>query len=160
MRPFTYNQTHRYDIQPDGALTNKTLFCNLGSDGMTIDDEGDIYVTGNGVTIFDKAGKQIGFINVPEAWTGSLCFGGPDHKTLYIAASTSLYSIPTRVRGANPAKQAPLSVFLLKFTDGKRGGGQKETCCLDESGRKYKTSAIFHKFSALGKASIRITLRP
>ena len=97
-------QTWRYDILPDGSLTNKTLFCGIGSDGMTIDDEGDLYLTGHGVSIFDKTGKQIDHIDVHEKWTGNVCFGGKDRKTLFIAASTSLYSIRMNVKGANPAK--------------------------------------------------------
>ncbi|HEY5299010.1 MAG TPA: SMP-30/gluconolactonase/LRE family protein [Verrucomicrobiae bacterium] len=97
-------QTWRYNIQPDGSLTNKTLFCNLGSDGMTIDEDGNLYLTGDGVTIFDKTGKQIDHIDVNEKWTGNVSFGGKDHKTLFITASTSLYSMPMRVKGANPAK--------------------------------------------------------
>jgi gluconolactonase len=56
------------------------------------------------VTIFDKTGKQIGRIDVNEKWTGNLSFGGKDHKTLFITASTSLYSVRMGVKGANPAK--------------------------------------------------------
>ena len=97
-------QTWRYDIQSDGSLTNKTLFCKLGSDGMTIDKKGNVYLTGHGVTIFDKTGKQIDHIDVNEKWTGNLSFGGKDRKTLFITASTSLYSIRMNVKGANPAK--------------------------------------------------------
>lgn len=98
------DQTWSYKILPDGSLTNKILFCRKGSDGMTIDEVGDLYLTGYGVTIFDPRGLRIGHISVPEAWTGNLCFGGKDRHTLFIAASTSLYSIPMRVRGANAAK--------------------------------------------------------
>jgi gluconolactonase len=98
------NQTWHYDILPDGSLTNKTLFCSKGSDGMTIDEEGDIYICGHGVWIYDKNGKRMGHINVPEEWTGNLCFGGPGHNTLFITASTSFYSIQMRVKGANAAK--------------------------------------------------------
>jgi gluconolactonase len=97
-------QTWRYDIQPDGALTNKTFFCALGSDGMTIDAEGNLYLTGRGVTVFDKTGKQIDHIDVQEPWTANVCFSGKDHQTLFITASESLYSIQLRVPGANPAK--------------------------------------------------------
>ena len=97
-------QTWRYDIQPDGSLTNKTLFCKMGSDGMTIDEDGNIYLTGRGVTVFDKTGNQIGHIDVREPWTANVSFGGKDHKTLFITASKSLYSIQLRVKGANPAK--------------------------------------------------------
>ncbi len=97
-------QTWSYSIQPDGSLTNKTLFCSRGSDGMTIDTEGNLYLTGKGVFIYDKSGKQIGHIDVPEAWVGNLCFGGKDRKTLFLAASKGLYSIQTTVTGANAAK--------------------------------------------------------
>jgi gluconolactonase len=97
-------QTWRYDIQPDGTLTNKIFICALGSDGMTIDEEGNLYLTGHGVTVFDKAGKQIDHIDVNEQWSGNVSFGGKDHKTLFITASRSLYSIQMRVKGANPAK--------------------------------------------------------
>ncbi len=97
-------QTWGYDIRPDGSLTNKTLFCKLGSDGMTIDEEGNLYLTGRGVTIFDRNGGQIGHIDVNQKWTGNVSFGGKDHKTLFITASESLYSIQLRVKGANPSK--------------------------------------------------------
>jgi len=98
------DRTYVYDIQPDGSLTNKALFCAKGSDGMTIDKDGDIYITGHGVTVFDKTGRQIEHIDVPEPWTANVSFGGKDHKTLFITASTSLYSIQLRVKGANPSK--------------------------------------------------------
>ncbi|MEI6194544.1 MAG: SMP-30/gluconolactonase/LRE family protein [Verrucomicrobiota bacterium] len=97
-------QTWSYDIQSDGSLTNKTFFCALGSDGMTIDAEENLYLTGKGVTVFDKAGKQIDHIDVPEKWSANVCIGGKDHQTLFITASESLFSIRLRVRGANPAK--------------------------------------------------------
>jgi len=97
-------QTWRYDIQPDGSLTNKTLFCKMGSDGMTMDADGDLYLCGHGVTVFDKTGRQIEHIDVPEPWTANVSFGGKDHQTLFITASESLYSVRLRVKGANPAK--------------------------------------------------------
>jgi gluconolactonase len=97
-------KTYRYETLPDGALTNKTLFCELGSDGMTLDEAGNLYLTGNGVTVFDSTGKQVAHIDVPERWTANVCFGGKDRKTLFITASTGLYSISTRHRGANAAK--------------------------------------------------------
>ena len=97
-------RTYSYDVLPDGSLTNKTLFCRLGSDGMTIDAAGNLYLTGHGVTVFDKAGKQIDHIDVPEKWSANVCFGGKDHQTLFITATESLYSIQLRVKGANAAK--------------------------------------------------------
>jgi gluconolactonase len=98
------NKTWAYDIQPGGNLTNKRLFCSHGSDGMTLDMEGNIYLTGKGVFVFDKSGKQIEHIDVPEQWTGNVSFGGKDHQTLFITASKGLYSIQLRVKGANAAK--------------------------------------------------------
>jgi gluconolactonase len=96
--------TYKYSIQPDGALADKTLFCRKGSDGMTIDEAGNIYITGHGVFIFDKTGKQIDHIEVAEPWTANVSFGGKDHKTLFITASERLYSIRLKYKGANPAK--------------------------------------------------------
>jgi gluconolactonase len=98
------DRTYAYDIQSDGSLTNKTLFCPKGSDGMTIDEKGNIYITGRGVTVFDKTGKQIEHIDVPEPWSANVSFGGKDHQTLFITACKSLYSIHLIVKGANPAK--------------------------------------------------------
>ncbi len=93
------NQTFGYDIQHDGTLTNKRLFCELGSDGMTIDNEGNVYLTGHGVTVFDKTGKQIEHIDIKEDWTGNICFGGKDRHLLFITASKSIYGLRMRVKG-------------------------------------------------------------
>jgi gluconolactonase len=93
------NKTWTYSVNRDHSLGNKKLFCEMGSDGMTIDTRGNIYLTGNGVTIFNSAGKQIGHIDVPENWTANVCFGGHDMKSLYITASKGLYRIKTRIKG-------------------------------------------------------------
>ncbi len=92
-------KTYRYKINPDGSLTEKTLFCSMGSDGMTIDTEGNIYLTGKGVTVFNPAGKQIDQIPIPEGWTANVTFGGPDRDRLFITASDSLYAVKMRVKG-------------------------------------------------------------
>jgi len=101
-------QTWAFDIQPDGSLTNKKLACSFGSDGMTLDDHGNLYMSvgsrPSGVTVVDtKTGKQIGFIPVPEG-PANMCFAGKDRQTLYITARTGFYCIPTNVKGANPGK--------------------------------------------------------
>jgi gluconolactonase len=67
---------------------------------MTIDVEGNVYLTGKGVTVFDKSGKQIDHITVDEPWTANVCFGGADRHSLFITASKGFYSIRTRVKGA------------------------------------------------------------
>ena len=97
-------KTYRFDIKPDGALSGKTLVCEMGSDGMTLDEEGNLYLTGKGVFVFDRAGTRIAHIEVPEKWCANVCFGGRDRRTLFITATTGLYSLAMRVRGAGPAK--------------------------------------------------------
>lgn len=95
------SRTYVYDILPDGALSNKRLFVSLGSDGMTMDEEENIYLTGKGVTVFNARGEQIDRIDVAERWTANVTFGGKDRRWLFITASDSLYRIRTRVRGAH-----------------------------------------------------------
>jgi len=94
-------KTYRYRIQPDGSLKEKQLFCEMGSDGMTIDSEGNIYITGKGVTVFDPSGRKIEQIEVPDKWTANVCFGGKERQTLFITASKSFYGIKTRVKGVD-----------------------------------------------------------
>jgi gluconolactonase len=91
-------KTYRYQIEPDGSLKDKKLFCELGSDGMTIDNKGNVYLTGKGVTVFDSSGKQIEHIDIPESWTANVCFGGKDRHTLFITASKGLYAMRTKVK--------------------------------------------------------------
>jgi len=93
------NKTWSYTISNDGSLTNKKLFCDMGSDGMTVDLNGNIYLSGQGVSIYNKYGKFAGNIAVPEEWTGNVCFGGSDMKSLFITASKSLYRIRTNIKG-------------------------------------------------------------
>ena len=95
------NKTYVYDIQGDGELANKKLFCNLGSDGMTLDHLGNLYLTGKGVTVFNKNGEQIHHISVPENWTANVTFGGENFSTLFITASKSVYVLKMNVSGSN-----------------------------------------------------------
>jgi gluconolactonase len=98
-------KTYRYGIAPDGSLAGKTLAVDQGSDGMTLDDEGNLYLTGEGVEIFDQAGQQIDRIPVPdERRTANVSFGGKGRQILFITASTGLYAVATRVTGANLSK--------------------------------------------------------
>ncbi|GAB3905163.1 SMP-30/gluconolactonase/LRE family protein [Mucilaginibacter boryungensis] len=93
------NKTYKYSIAADGKLTNKQLLINQGSDGMTIDAEGNIYLTGKGVTVYDPSGKKIAHIDIPEPWTANICFGGRDRKLLFITASTAIYTLRMNVKG-------------------------------------------------------------
>ena len=91
--------TYRYSVQKDGSLTSKTLFANMGSDGMTIDQKGNVYLTGNGITVFNPKGVKIEHIPVEAKWTANACFGGKDRKTLFITASDAFYGIKMKVKG-------------------------------------------------------------
>lgn len=93
------DKTYRYHIMPDGTLSDKQLFVNQGSDGMTLDDRGDVYLTGNGVTVYNPRGEKILHIPVPARWTANVCFGGKDRSVLFITASESLYVLKTFVKG-------------------------------------------------------------
>ncbi|WP_291781264.1 SMP-30/gluconolactonase/LRE family protein [Cecembia sp.] len=93
------NKTYVYDIEEDGYLRNRKLFCEMGSDGMTIDYRGNVYLTGDGVTVFNSKGDKIAHIPVPEKWTSNVIFGGTDRKTLFITAMGSVYKLNMRSRG-------------------------------------------------------------
>lgn len=97
-------KTWRYAIGNDGRLSGKALVCEHGSDGMTLDEEGHLYLTGDGVRVFDREGRQVEHILVPEPWTANVSFCGEDRRTLFITASKGLYSVRTRTKGAGAAK--------------------------------------------------------
>ena len=89
----------RYALNPDGTLTGKTLFARVQCDGMTMDSEGNLYLTENDVLVCDSNGTQVEQITVPGRPT-NLEFGGSDRKTLFITTDAgSLYSIRMRVQG-------------------------------------------------------------
>lgn len=93
------NKTYVFDVNVDASLSNRKLFTALGSDGMTLDHKGNLYLTGKGVTVFNKNGEQIEHIPISEDWTANVCFGGKDQKTLFITAMKSLYSLEMKVKG-------------------------------------------------------------
>ncbi len=92
-------KTYRYAIAKDGKLKNKTLFTDMGSDGMTLDAEGNVYLTGDGVTVFNSKGKKIKHIPVPQKWTANVTFGGEKQNTLFITAMNSVYTLDMQVNG-------------------------------------------------------------
>jgi gluconolactonase len=96
-----------YDIDDAGRCKWRGVLHDYGSgyggDGMVLDIEGNIYLTAGdgdaaGVYIFSPDGAQLGFIPTPEI-AGNCTFGGPDLRTLYIAASSSLYRIRLTIPG-------------------------------------------------------------
>jgi gluconolactonase len=97
-----------FDVGPDHALSNGRFFAeNIGDgdlakgvvDGMKADEQGNIYVTGpEGIWVFGSDGEHLGTMRVPEP-TGNLNWGDDDWRSLYIAASTSLYRVRVKVAG-------------------------------------------------------------
>jgi gluconolactonase len=67
---------------------------------MTMDDQGNVYLTGKGVTVFDRRGTRISQIDIAEPWTGNVCFGGKERDTLFITASKAVYTVKMNTRGA------------------------------------------------------------
>jgi gluconolactonase len=93
-------KTYRYAIAPNGVLEEKREFVPMGSDGMTIDQKGNVYLTGDGVTVFDESGEKIRHIAVDAPWTSNVTFGGKDGNILFITASDSVYTLEMNVQGA------------------------------------------------------------
>ncbi len=91
-------KTFAYDIRKDSTLANKTLLAPEGSDGMTLDNRGNIYLTTSVVAVYDKNGAKIEEIEVPER-PANVTFGGNGGHTLFITARTSLYAVKMRVKG-------------------------------------------------------------
>lgn len=95
-----------YEVTEPGKLGRRTEFCRLagrgqfsGADGATLDTQGNLYITSQlGIQVFDSAGKALGVIELPEQ-PANVTFGGPDRKTLYVTARTSLYAAPMQVAG-------------------------------------------------------------
>ena len=90
----------KYDIEADGSLTNKTFFAPKGSDGMTIDERGNIYLTMGKVWVYSPKGELIHEIELPES-PSNICFGGKEKKTLFITARTSVYTLTMNVKGVD-----------------------------------------------------------
>ncbi len=93
------NKTYRYLINADGTLSEKLLLIEQGSDGMTLDEHGNIYLTGKGVTIYNIKGKKIAHIDIAAKWTANLCFGGKTKQDLFITASEAIYVLHMKVKG-------------------------------------------------------------
>ncbi|HET9803903.1 MAG TPA: SMP-30/gluconolactonase/LRE family protein [Candidatus Acidoferrum sp.] len=98
-----------YDVAPDGTLKNGRIFGSEPGaphegvpDGMRVDAEGNLYVTGpKGIWVWDSGGNHLGTIEMPEQ-PANLIWGGADFRVLYITATTSVYKLQTRARGFVP----------------------------------------------------------
>lgn len=93
---------YAFDIKPDGTLANRRGFVKYAGhpDGIKVDVKGNLYVTTNlyRVNVYDSTGKRLGDIATPEI-TRNCAFGGPDNKTLFITAMTSVYRVQLKIAG-------------------------------------------------------------
>jgi gluconolactonase len=96
-----------------GGTTQRTgVFAKVDSsygpgvvDGMKVDIEGNVYVTGpGGMWAFSPDGSPLAVLYIPEK-VGNFCFGGKDSKTLYITASTSVYTLEAGIPGIVPFRE-------------------------------------------------------
>lgn len=88
---------YAFSLDAAGVASNKRKFADGYSDGMTVDCAGNVYTTRGSVVVLNPAGNEIGRITVSES--SNVAFGGPERRTLYITAQSSLYSIELNVRG-------------------------------------------------------------
>lgn len=91
-------KTFKFSIENDGTLSDKQLFAEVGSDGMTIDSRGNVYLTSGAVQVYNPEGELIETIETPEGPT-NVCFAGKKKDLLYITARKSVYKIQMTVTG-------------------------------------------------------------
>jgi gluconolactonase len=97
-----------FDVQADYSLSNDRVFIDMDTpeagspDGMKVDTEGNLYVTGaGGVWVISPDGAHLGTIEFPEL-PANVAFGGNDYKTLFATARTGLYSVQINIAGITP----------------------------------------------------------
>jgi gluconolactonase len=98
---------HRFELDATGKVLRRSIFAEMASDddkngvpdGMKVDVEGRLYCTGPGGTwVFAPDGQRLGIIQTPEV-PANICFGGPDLRTLFLTARTSIYTLRVNVPG-------------------------------------------------------------
>ncbi|MDI1320545.1 MAG: SMP-30/gluconolactonase/LRE family protein [bacterium] len=85
-------------VQPDGTLAEPQVFAEEGEAGTAVDTAGNVYVCAGQIFVYDRTGRPLGVIAVPER-PSALAFGGPDRQTLFITARSSLYAIRVMAPG-------------------------------------------------------------
>jgi len=93
-----------FHVGEDGTLSNSRLFCKVpGPDGMKVDEQGNLWVTADGVWVFRQDGEHLATIEIPQR-PANCAFGDDDGMTLYVTARTGVYKVPCRVKGFEPTK--------------------------------------------------------
>jgi gluconolactonase len=98
---------HVLELDAKGTMVRRRIFAEMPSDsdkngvpdGMKVDVEGRVYCTGpDGTWVFAPDGTKLGIIRTPE-FAANVAFGGPDLKTLFFTANTSVYTLRMKVPG-------------------------------------------------------------
>jgi gluconolactonase len=110
-------RTMRYDILPDDTVANGRQFVDDGSDGMRVDQKGNLYTTSGGtpgrIQITSPAGKPLGRLHLPQpageprprVCATNVAFGDTDNRSLYITACTHLFKIRMKIAGVRPGQK-------------------------------------------------------
>ena len=90
----------KFAVKEDGTLANKTVFCKVGADGMTLDERGNLYTTpqAKALRVFAPDGTELPKIALPTP-ASNVCFAGKDGRTLFITSAKALYSLRMTVTG-------------------------------------------------------------
>jgi sugar lactone lactonase YvrE len=83
-------------VNADGSLGNLQLFANRGGESVAADGKGNVYVANGQIFVYDRGGRQIGRIDVPERPI-DIVFGGADRRTLFILAHHALFAVRVRM---------------------------------------------------------------
>ena len=100
---------YRYDVKPDGTLGPRQLFADVTKepgdgvpDGLKVDSLGNLWASGQGgFRIYSPTGEVLGQVILPEV-AANLAWGGPDGRTAYFTASTSIYRMTLKIPGHLP----------------------------------------------------------
>jgi hypothetical protein len=95
-------KTYRVKLGSDEKLT-ASVFVERGGTSVIEDAAGNVYLASDHVYVYNREGRQIGVLETPER-PGSLAFGGPDQRTLFVGGRSSLYSIRLAAPGAGPTR--------------------------------------------------------
>lgn len=132
-----------FEVRSDGSLGPGRIFASGIKDslkpgvpdGMKCDAEGNVWVTApGGLWVYNPAGQLLGKVAVPEL-AANLHWGGEDWRTLFIAASTSVYAVETRVAGRQEPfmKARPRTTASASVSSSSAGGGfrlEADRCAL------------------------------
>src|SRR5207237_5568504 len=107
-----------FAVSANGEVGKRRLVFDFrqgrGGDGLRTDMKGNLWVAAGiqtprppgevtdipqGVYVISPGGKLLGRVPIPEDYVTNLAFGGPDRKTLYVLAGTSVYKLPLAVSG-------------------------------------------------------------